>query len=79
MRGGGHRPGGTLLQGFSLTRAFMGLAVLALAASVFLPASQIQCNAAKRAIEEKKRLAETASWTTDLEFIGQPAPDPADL
>lgn len=75
MGGGGYRPGGALSRGFNLSRVFLVLAVLALAASVFLPASQIQCDAAKRAIEEKKRLAETASWTTDW----QPAPDPADL
>lgn len=39
------------LWGFSLTQALVGLAILAVAASVFLPAFRIQCEAARRALQ----------------------------
>lgn len=37
--------------GFSLTRAFAGIAIVALAASLFFPAFQVQRAAAKRAFQ----------------------------
>jgi hypothetical protein len=42
---------GSTVWGFSLAQAFVGLAILALAASVFLPAFRVQCAAAKRALQ----------------------------
>ncbi len=39
------------LWGFSLTQALVGLAILALAASVFLPAFRVQCAAARHAFQ----------------------------
>jgi hypothetical protein len=67
MHGGGYRPSSTLLWGFSLTQVFVALAVLVLVASVFVPASQIQCAAAKRAMEEEQAI-EMTYWTSDWQF-----------